>query len=33
VFSVAISYTPVGKYIDHLAETFVGGSAPVTSRI
>ncbi len=24
VFSVAISYTPVGKYIDHLAETFAG---------
>jgi hypothetical protein len=43
VFSIAISYTPVGKYIDHLAETFLGngsalanpegGSASGTSRI
>jgi hypothetical protein len=24
LFSLAISYTPVGKHIDHLAETFVG---------
>ena len=27
VFSVAISYTPVGSYIDHLAEAFAGHGA------
>ena len=30
VFSLVVSYTPLGKRLDHLAETFSGGHEPVS---